>query len=163
MSCFIVKNESILKIVKGLVVLLGNKELKIEAEKIINQINYSYNTYQSNIRDYSLKEFINVCCKQLKRLNYQAYQFCYSENMDQELSDLQAIDFTRFNINNPYLNLAMPNSIYQYVKTLECFLYQCHEGYIPDDELYKALQNLVIKIKCWSFNKNQIYQNAEWE
>lgn len=162
MSCFIVKNESILKIIKGFDQLKTDPQLKNYVLDVIDRINASYNNFISDIEKFSYKDYLNICCKQLKILNLQAYKNRYKENINELLKQNYNMDFSRLTLNNS-LNITLSNNIYQYVKTLECFLYQCSEENIQKHDLYQALQNLVIKIKCWVFNKHQAYQNAEWE
>lgn len=51
----------------------------------------------------------------------------------------------------------------QVLKSIECFLYQCAEGEIPEkSSLYKALENIAGHIKSNIINKIPEYEKAIW-
>lgn len=55
------------------------------------------------------------------------------------------------------------SNIYQVLKSLRCFLYQCCEGNIPkQNALYKALEKLSDNICYTIATSNPQYENAKW-
>ena len=54
-------------------------------------------------------------------------------------------------------------SIFQYLKSLECFLYQSCEGNCEEDKLYKFLRKLVNTLKDEIINEIDEYKKAKWE
>ena len=69
-------------------------------------------------------------------------------------------------------NKEEPATIYDYkytlindvqvYKSLQCFLYQCGEGNIPETDLYKALKELLLKLAGDIIIDLPEYQEAEW-
>lgn len=56
-----------------------------------------------------------------------------------------------------------PNaSAVQLLKTIECYLYQCSEGNIPSDPLFKAIEEVSRLIKDAIINNMAEYQSANW-
>jgi len=53
-------------------------------------------------------------------------------------------------------------SIYQGLKSLRCFLYQCSEGNIPETKIFKTLDRISDMV-AWDIVDNiKEYDNAEW-
>jgi len=52
---------------------------------------------------------------------------------------------------------------FQFLKSLQCYLYQCYEGNIPDCDLYKELTNLKHTLQSYIISKMPEYQAAEWK
>jgi hypothetical protein len=62
----------------------------------------------------------------------------------------------------PYTFREHNASMIQAIKSLNCLLYQCSEGDIPDTELFKMLaedRNKMLRILVESFEE---YKSAEW-
>lgn len=51
---------------------------------------------------------------------------------------------------------------YQILKRLNCFLYQCTDGEIPESDAYKALRDLERHLMIMIVTSNESYQIAEW-
>ena len=51
---------------------------------------------------------------------------------------------------------------YQILKRLNCFLYQCDEGNVPESDAYKALKGLERQLMVMIVSSNEAYQRAEW-
>jgi hypothetical protein len=53
---------------------------------------------------------------------------------------------------------------FQILKSIQCFLYQCSEGNIPEtSELYKLLRELEYKIMHEIIDDMKEYQDAKWD
>lgn len=95
------------------------------------------------------KESCERLAKEMVLLNYEAVNDRYNEN------------------NNPQefkCNFNRSNSIYQILKSLKCWLYQCAEGDIPEtSNLYKTMalvQYLICEVIATGTNE---YENADWD
>lgn len=53
-------------------------------------------------------------------------------------------------------------SKFQFLKSLQCYLYQCMEGPIPETSLYKALEKIVDLLKGQIIDELPGYQEAVW-
>ena len=51
---------------------------------------------------------------------------------------------------------------YQLLKSLDCYIYQCSEGSIPDMELYKQMERFDAILAGWIARNQLQYENAEW-
>lgn len=58
--------------------------------------------------------------------------------------------------------LIPPVGVYQTLKSLKCWLYQCSEGNVPETELFKAMQQLAYDIMEEIVNATEEYELAEW-
>lgn len=50
----------------------------------------------------------------------------------------------------------------QLIKSLQCFLYQCSEGNVPETRLFKALEIVVNRLKDEYISGLDEYKAAEW-
>jgi hypothetical protein len=53
-------------------------------------------------------------------------------------------------------------SIFQALKSLQCWLYQCSEGNVPDRESYKKFRELESEIMDEIISDMKEYEQAEW-
>lgn len=53
-------------------------------------------------------------------------------------------------------------SIFQALKSLQCWLYQCSEGNVPDRESYKKFRELESEIMDEIISGMKEYEQAEW-
>jgi len=53
--------------------------------------------------------------------------------------------------------------IYQILKSLQCFLYQCSEGNIPKDKLYITLSNIEKILISYIVSNLDEFKKAKWE
>ena len=51
---------------------------------------------------------------------------------------------------------------YQILKRLNCFIYQCNEGKVPESDTFKALKGLERQLMVMIVSSNEAYQRAEW-
>jgi hypothetical protein len=54
-------------------------------------------------------------------------------------------------------------NIYQCIKSLRCLLYQCSEGNVPEQNLFKALEEVVGRLDRHVVNSLPQYEKAEWD
>ena len=52
---------------------------------------------------------------------------------------------------------------WQLLKSLQCYLYQCCEGNVPDCDLYKELTKLEHTLQSYIISKMPEYDKAEWK
>lgn len=51
---------------------------------------------------------------------------------------------------------------YQLLKSLNCYVYQCSEGNVPDTPIYKAMDKLSIRLAQFIACHQQEYIDSEW-
>lgn len=51
----------------------------------------------------------------------------------------------------------------QMLKSLQCLIYQCSEGKVPERELYKQLETVADLLKDRIVSDLPVYQNAKWD
>ena len=51
---------------------------------------------------------------------------------------------------------------YQLLKSIQCYLYQCSEGNVPDTPIYKAMEKLEVKLTRFIACNQPEYEKAEW-
>lgn len=51
---------------------------------------------------------------------------------------------------------------YQLLKSLNCYVYQCSEGIVPDTPIYKAIDKLAVKVAEYIATHQPEYEQAEW-
>jgi len=54
-------------------------------------------------------------------------------------------------------------NLYQILKSLDCFLYQCLEGEVPKDKLYITLSKIKRIIENYIISHLEDYKKAKWE
>ncbi len=65
--------------------------------------------------------------------------------------------------NSPYqYHQVEPPSPVQMVKSLQCYLYQCAEGNVPENNLYKALDAYVSELCIHIVTNSAEYSTAKW-
>ena len=52
--------------------------------------------------------------------------------------------------------------IYQKIKNLHCFNYQCSEGNVPETPLFKFIEELNNTVENGIITRTQIYEEAKW-
>jgi len=62
-----------------------------------------------------------------------------------------------------YGNLVKNIDVFQAIKHLNCFLYQCSEGKIINTKLYKAIEKVVGNIALTVICDDTKYEDAEWD
>lgn len=145
MSSFIIQDETINKLVNYFVTCAYSKEeFKPEITREINKFGYDL-TYDENEKNPDA----NNLGQRMKVLNKKAYNHAYNLKGD----------FGLFRWNE---HLTEYN-VYQILKSLDCFLYQCLEGDIPKDKLYITLKNISKILSNHIINHLEDYKKAKWE
>lgn len=52
---------------------------------------------------------------------------------------------------------------FQFLKSCECLLYQCTEGTVDEEPLFKWLERLVDNLRCLIISEISEYKNARWD
>lgn len=145
MSSFIIQDETINKLVNFFVTCAYSKE---EYKPLITNefnkygFNLEYDNEEENGDMHNLSQRMNV-------LNKKAYNICYKEE--------GGFKFFKHDETKTEYN------IYQILKSLDCFLYQCLEGDIPKDDLYKTLDNVRKILTNYIITHLPDYKKAKWE
>ena len=145
MSSFIIQDETINKLVNFFVTCSYSKEeFKPQITQEINKYGYdlNYNKEDKN-------PDANNLGQRMKVLNKKAYNHAYNLEGDFGL-------FKHDERLNEY-------DIYQILKSLDCFLYQCLEGEIPKDKLYITLNNISKILTNYIITHLDDYKKAKWE
>ena len=145
MSSFIIQDETINKLVNFFVTCAYSKEeYKPYITREINKFGYNLE-YDENDKNPDA----NNLGQRMKVLNKKAYNNAYKIKGD--------FGLFRWNENlNEY-------NIYQILKSLQCFIYQCSEGEIFKDKLYITLSNIEkILINHIVMNLKD-FKEAKWE
>lgn len=109
-------------------------------------------TYKRRLRkdfniDLEQKEGFNNLCVALYSLNYDSVNYRYREN-----TVLEPDTYSVMLSDNPF----------QDIKTIQCFLYQCSEGDIPDTKLFGFIEDLLHDLMYDVISKNPEYEKAKW-
>ena len=98
----------------------------------------------------------------LTQMNYSAVNQRYKEHDFDTEPFIN--NYTRFkrpiNYNNGIFEI--PTSYYQLLKTIDCYLYQCSEGNVPESALYKAVQSIRNTLANWIISNTPAFNAAEW-
>ena len=95
---------------------------------------------------------------------------------DLDLSDSKELGQSLVNmnyesVNNRYGSKEKPTkfelkktdfNVYQKLKNLQCFQYQCSEGNVPQSKLFKFIEELIIDVTDGIVRRNHLYENAKW-
>jgi len=141
MSAFIIENESLNNIVNSFFWRRNNEHLRDKLRRDFN---------------------INLSCNNDKELNKEL------SNFGQLLANLN-----NNSVNSRYSELNEPIefkllekekvSIYQFLKSVECYTYQSCEGDCNETELYKFMIELEESLRHEIINEIEEYKNAKWE
>lgn len=145
MSSWIIEDKTINKLVNFFVTCAYSKEeYKPEITKEINKFGYNLE-YNGNDKNPDA----NNLGQKMKVLNKKAWNYRYNEKGGFGLFKLD----DKINEYN----------IYQILKSLQCFLYQCSEGETPKEDLYKMFERIErILINHIVMNLDD-YKKAKWE
>lgn len=95
----------------------------------------------------------------LADMNIEALKQRYPKNFDDMIGVIEFIP-------NAYIWQIREKGLtyhWQLLKSLQCYLYQCCEGSVPDCDLYKELTNLEHTLQSYIISKMPEYQAAEWK
>ena len=141
MSAFIIENESLNNIVNSFFWRRNNEHLRDKLRRDFN---------------------INLSCNNDKELNKEL------SNFGQLLANLN-----NNSVNSRYSELNEPIefkllekekvSIYQFLKSVECYTYQSCKGDCMEKPLYKFMIELEESLRHEIINEIEEYKNAKWE
>jgi hypothetical protein len=150
LSSFIVRPETINRIVKYLDrVTMGNSMAQHSYERILKEHGFNMNQ-DDQPRDLAQKLFM---------LNLDAVKQRYPEENEQGLPGPIVLVPERYD--GRYTE-GCENPIRVY-KSLQCLVYQCSEGNVPETSLYKMLEELEHALAYWIVNNLPEYDKAEWD
>jgi hypothetical protein len=94
--------------------------------------------------------------------------YCGSwDELAQAMYDLnkEAVDYRykEENVQRKVRYSELYGSLYQALKSLDCFLYQCAEGKVPEKPLYKRLEFVQRHLLRQIVSSSQAYDEAEWD
>jgi len=144
MSSFIVKDKSINKIVTFFIKCSYDNEM---SNSLIGDI-LTEEGYNLNYKENDLNPDAQRLSEYMKGLNLNAVNYRYNE----DLQDFK-IKFEEITENNEF----------QILKSLQCFLYQCSEGEIPETKLFKMLKEIEEVLKNKVLDGIEDYKKAKWE
>ena len=155
MSSFIVEDKTINRIV-SFCFWENDSILKHEIQRELKNIGVDlWELYES---DKQTDDLMRCFGEELLKLNICAFYCRYSHIEDIKKEIKEAIKENKFE-DLPYIE----RNRFQVLKSIECFLYQCAEGEIPEHSpLYKALENIANSLKSHLIDKIPEYQKAIW-
>ena len=155
MSSFIVDDKTINRIV-SFCYWENDSILKHEVHAELKKIGVDLE--QDFKDDKELENYLKAFCGELLKLNVIAFYNRYEhiESIKKEITE--AVKSFVYED----LPIAERNH-FQVLKSIECFLYQCAEGEIPEKStLYKALERIAEHLKSHIINKLPEYERAVW-
>lgn len=136
--------------------------------KIANAITYVVNTDKYYMNTEELKKAFPDCIDKdgfmvthfvaikLYEMNDMALRARYKDEW--WLEDLMEGDYKEFICNgNPFENESL-----QLLKSIQCYLYQCSEGNVPETPLYKAIDEFASRIMFHIVSSLPEYEKAIW-
>ena len=101
------------------------------------------------------------CANRLKILNLESLNQRYGDNWDDVDAEVSDERFDKYPIR--IMNKTPAPSLIQSLKHVQCYLYQCNEGNVPDSPLYKDVEKLQNGL-IWEIISNmKEYNEATWE
>lgn len=164
MSCFIINTYNLNTAIHCAYCLRQVYYINTALEELDQAFNLFYN---KDLGACSLAEFNELSSKALMNLNYKAYKTRYNR-------EPESVDTPFYNenlIKNFYESLHYKNNrwvfdekiLYQTLKTLEYYIYQCSESQeIEESPIYKAIEEIIQKIKDFIINNTPAYVAAVW-
>ena len=98
------------------------------------------------------KALLTELAKEMFNLNVEAVNQRYG---DGEAATFRPLDFQ--------YRCTPPATTFQVLKNLHCWLYQCHEGSIPEDELYLAFERVHNGLAHDIVSQLPEYKAAKWD
>jgi len=99
----------------------------------------------------------------LSEMNCDALNQRYIHDDKAEIEQIPK-DYNRFEIAGNYKDGAfeIPTSYYQLLKSIDCYMYQCSEGNVPESALYEAVQGIRNTLANWIISNTPAFNSAEW-
>lgn len=164
MSCFIVDSYKLNTALHCAYCLGG----EISFTSALKELDQAFNKfYNKDLGASSVANFNKLSSEALMRLNYQAYKTRYNR----EPASVDTPLFDENTINNFYKSLKYEKNkwlfdekiLYQTLKTLECYIYQCSESQKTEESpIYKAVEKIIQTIKDFIIKNNPAYVAAVW-
>ena len=155
MSSFIVENKTINRIV-NFCFWEHDGYLKHEIERELKEIGIILHGFNDDKdTDNALKKF----GEELLKLNITAFYVRYEKSQFDVKKEIEEAL-----IGYKYEDTPLKDrGIFQVLKSIKCFLYQCSEGDIPEkSNLYKCLRNIEGNIEKHIIGEIPEFNNAEW-
>lgn len=144
MSSFIVDNNTINKLVEYFIKCSYSEEgVKPQVYDILEELGYSLNYKFDDTNPNADNLFNDMILLNLKAVNYR-----YDEKNHLVKNKFKEVEET---------------NIYQILKSLQCFLYQCSEGEMMKDKLFIALQKIEEILISDIISHLDEYKKAKWE
>ena len=101
------------------------------------------------------------CANKLKTMNLESLNQRYGDTYDKVDAEVSDEKFDEYPIR--IMNNTPSPPLINSLKHVQCFLYQCTEGDVPDSPLYKDVEKLQESI-IWEIITNmKAYNDAKWE
>lgn len=151
MSAFLINQKTIANLAETLCSVLNNRQNYIyyDLSKLAPLLNDCKTYPHGDVNSTKLGQM-------LLNMNIEALNNRYPQNpwWKSDLTD----DYNNFDNGE---NLLKTNK-FQLLKSLHCYLYQCSEGNIPDNQLYIALREFDNQIQSDIISHLPDYENAVW-
>lgn len=142
MSCYMVENETINRIVSGL-------EYAKNHGTRINYVSLRDNALSRMIGDRKQNEEM---VKALAHMNARAVYDRYPHHGGYPAAEVSSYAYKS----------TMPPGLTQFLKSLRCYLYQCSEGNVPKESLFMLLEELSYDIALHIAENTPEYERAQW-
>jgi len=139
MSAYIVNKESIERIATLIEYGIGQDDRLDWARRELKEIGYDVDI------DKGFQEFAQA----LYTMNYDAVNQRYDENSQVQIQK--------------YEQRLRTGTIFQDLKTVKCFLYQCSEGNVTESPLYLFIRDIERSIMNTIIDRIPEYEKANWE
>ena len=147
MSAFMVSSDTLSKIAN-----------QIDTYKVVGFNGFGF-CFPDNLiaifKNKTVKETFEILADMNKEALKARYPQSYSEMIGETIFNSKA-DIYR----TRYAGLTYH---WQFLKSLQCYLYQCCEGNVPDCDLYKELTNLKHTLQSYIISQMPEYDKAEWK
>lgn len=161
MSSFMMRTESIATIADFISTVFNDKNnnthMAIQGDTYTTIENLQ--PQNSYIKTVSIKAVYNA----LSEMNCNALNQRYMHDDKAEPEQFPK-NYNRFEIAGNYKDGAfeIPTSYYQLLKSIDCYMYQCSEGNVPNSALYKAVEDIRATLVNWIIRNTVAYNNAYW-
>lgn len=134
---------------------------KETVNKILAGIAFAQYNRHNYLQSYSLPASLNTgdldklttLGKKMLGLNAKALMSRYDDELSNFIPEIESFKFSD----------QMPPDIYQLYKSVQCLIYQCSEGDIPEkSQLYSDLNKLLDQIAHTITTNSEKYENAKW-
>jgi len=159
MSCFLVGEDSINYLTSFFISSSYKNDL------LFSQINNTLEeagfkiVFDDKTQNYPIAEKLAF---EMFKLNFNAYTYRYKEYKNFQIEGIKDLENYKFNEIEIGIN-SNKNAIFQVLKSLHCFIYQCSEGDIIEDKLYKTLDRIASIISNNLISELPEYKKVDWK